>query len=288
MTPNTRETYRHRILRVQLFIQEHLADDLSLETLARVAHLSPYHFHRIFRAFVGEAVGGYVRRLRLERGVLLLRSSSRTVLEVALEAGYGSHEAFARAFKERFGITPTDCQSDGLNTPFPEETQAMHATFDPTRLMVQVKPLTPMRIAFRRYVGPYDAVGPVFGAFVRWCGERGLIAPDARVLGVCHDDPAVTDPDKLRYDCAVTVGDGFRPEGDVQATTLAGGEYAVATYHGPYSDFAGVYQHLFADWLPGSGREPRNAPPFEVYLRGPHDGPPDEYLTDICVPLDPK
>ena len=76
---STQQTYRNRILRVQLFIEEHLDEELALEQLARLAHFSPYHFHRVFRAMVGETVGEHVRRLRLERAALRLSSTDRPV-----------------------------------------------------------------------------------------------------------------------------------------------------------------------------------------------------------------
>jgi AraC-like DNA-binding protein len=107
MTTATEQTYRQRILRVQLFIQEHLDEELSLERLARVAHFSPYHFHRIFRALVGEGVNEHVRRLRLESAAVDLKNTGRTVLEIALDAGYGTHEAFTRAFRQMFGVSPS-------------------------------------------------------------------------------------------------------------------------------------------------------------------------------------
>ncbi|HEY1859983.1 MAG TPA: AraC family transcriptional regulator, partial [Gemmataceae bacterium] len=66
MTPATNRTYRHRILKIELYIQEHLDEDLALDQLARLAHFSPFHFHRIFKGLVGEGVIEYVRRLRLE------------------------------------------------------------------------------------------------------------------------------------------------------------------------------------------------------------------------------
>src|SRR5207253_4223259 len=101
----TEQTYRQRILIVQLFIEEHLDEELSLDRLARVAHFSPYHFHRLFRALVGETVTEYVRRLRLESAAVALKTTDKTVLQVALDAGYGTHEAFTRAFRQMFGIS---------------------------------------------------------------------------------------------------------------------------------------------------------------------------------------
>src|SRR6516162_6475678 len=96
------QTYRERILKVQLFIQRHLDEELPLDRLARVAHFSPYHFHRIFKGLVGEGVSEYVRRLRLESAAIALKTSRRGVTRIAFEAGYGTHEAFTRAFHQMF------------------------------------------------------------------------------------------------------------------------------------------------------------------------------------------
>ncbi|WP_235971841.1 helix-turn-helix transcriptional regulator [Azohydromonas caseinilytica] len=89
-------------------IDLHLAEPLVLAELFRVANFSPFHFHRLFVAWMGETVGEYLGRRRLEAGALLLaHERRRTVLAIALEVGFASSEAFARAFKQRFGMTPS-------------------------------------------------------------------------------------------------------------------------------------------------------------------------------------
>ena len=89
-------------------IERHLDQPLDLETLAAVAHFSAFHFHRLFRAWTGETLGDHLRRRRVEKGALrLLTQPGSSVLEVALAVGFGSGEAFARAFKSRFGATPS-------------------------------------------------------------------------------------------------------------------------------------------------------------------------------------
>src|SRR5580704_13809057 len=98
--------YKDRTLRVLTHIQEHLDETLDLEELARVACFSSFHFHRIFAAMTGETMADLVRRLRLERAALELRSGARQVIQVALDAGYEAHEAFTRAFKAAYGISP--------------------------------------------------------------------------------------------------------------------------------------------------------------------------------------
>jgi AraC family transcriptional regulator len=99
--------YRARMERVRTHIQLHLDESLPLDELASVACFSPYHFHRIFKGMTGESVGEYLRRIRLQRAAHQLRSSSQAILAIALEAGYESHEAFTRSFRESFGLTPS-------------------------------------------------------------------------------------------------------------------------------------------------------------------------------------
>src|SRR5215475_13869572 len=103
----TLQDYKRRILQVLMHVQENLDSRLSLDELAGLACFSPYHFHRIFKGMVGESVKEHVRRLRLERAANQLRKGSASVIEIALDAGYESHEAFSRSFKSLFGASPT-------------------------------------------------------------------------------------------------------------------------------------------------------------------------------------
>ena len=105
---DSRSEYERRIHRVTAHIDQHLDQALDLEALAAVANFSAFHFHRLFRAWTGETLGDYLRRRRVEIGALrLVTQPSSTVLEVALAVGFGSGEAFARAFRQRFGATPS-------------------------------------------------------------------------------------------------------------------------------------------------------------------------------------
>jgi AraC family transcriptional regulator len=285
MTP-TQQTYRQRILTVQLFIQEHLDEDLSLDRLARVAHFSPYHFHRIFKALVGEGVNEYVRRLRLESAAVALKTTDRGILQVALDAGYGTHEAFTRAFRQLFGVSPTQFRAGKHPLYSPKEEPPV--TTEMTSREVRVETVPPRRVAFLRHVGPYHTVGKTFQKLGAWAGPRGLIRPGTLMLDICHDDPDVTPADKIRADCCITVDDHFQPEGEVGVQTIEGGEYAILMHRGPYERLAESYRWLYGSWLPTSGRELRNAPPFEVYLNTPMDTAPDDLLTDIYLPLAPR
>ncbi len=300
MRPETYKTYQQRMLRVLVHIQQHLDETLCLDDLARVAHFSPYHFHRIFRGMVGESVMEHIRRLRLERAALRLKCSDEPVTRIAFEAGYETHEAFTRAFRAMFEMPPSRFRENHLSTPIPQARSGVHfvpdgqlGEFDPlcsgdTPMEVKIENVEPMRVAFMRHVGPYQEVGGTWGQLAAWAGPRGLLGPHTRCLGICYDDPEVTPADKIRYDACLVVDDSFQPEGDVGVQEVAGGEYAVTTHHGPYEKLTETYARLCGEWLPSQGREPRSAPTLEFYLNNPQQTAPEDLLTEVRVPLRPR
>lgn len=291
MKPSTEQDYHERIVRTLVYIQEHLDDALELEQVAAVAAFSSFHFHRIFRGLVGETLKEYVRRLRLERAARSLKRLDAPITQIALQAGFETHESFTRAFGDMFGVSPSAYRS--ALKPAPESDSGTHlddvSGYHPPDygdvLPVEVKELPPMRLVFLRHVGPYTQVGATWGRLMAWAGMRGLLEPNMKLIGIVQDDPDVTPPDKVRYDAAVTVNGPVRPEGEFGVMELAGGSYAVATHRGPYEGLGKTYQRVYGDWLPRSGYHLRDVPAFEQYLNSPQDTEPENLLTLIHVPL---
>jgi AraC family transcriptional regulator len=155
-------------------------------------------------------------------------------------------------------------------------------------MRVQIKIIEPMRVAFMHHVGPYNEVGATWDKLLPRLGKEGWLAGDVRFIGICHDDPEVTPADKIRYDACVTVDEHFMPVDDIGVQTIPGGEYAVTTHFGPYDRLGDTYARLFGQWLPRSGRQPASTPCFEVYLNSPENTAPQDLITDIYTPLEPK
>lgn len=107
------QDYSERIKDVTQYILEHIDEPLNREVLAAVAGFSVPHFHRIFTAHVGENIAAYVRRVRLERAGRKLRMGAVDITEVALAAGYDTHAAFSKAFKQHFGLSPSEFRQIG-------------------------------------------------------------------------------------------------------------------------------------------------------------------------------
>jgi AraC family transcriptional regulator len=282
---NRTETLHDHGARVQRAIAHMAANldrDLDLETLSAVACFSPHHFHRIYRAVTGETTAETVRRLRLNRAAASLIQGTDPIAAVARRAGYGSVEAFTRAFAGMYGITPGAYRRRGrLIDPVP----TTRTDEDETMYDVTIDATPAMRLAGLDHRGPYTAIGAAFDRLSAWAGPRRLVGPETRFLGLYFDDPETVPADRLRSVAAMTVGPEVMADGDVRILTLDAGPFARIVHKGPYAELEGAYRWLYRDWLPSSGREPADAPCFEEYLNDCRALPPAEWLTAIHLPL---
>jgi len=283
MRKGTEQDYRERISKVQRYIQEYLDEPISLEQLAKVACFSPFHFHRLFGAMVGESVKEYARRLRLERSANLVRYSKRSFLEIGIEAGYESHAAFSRAFKKRFGCSP-QVYRDSKEVPPLENFVLTHK--EGRKVMdVTVKKMDAMKVAAVRHIGPYKECKGTWEMLCSSLPPSYLSNPNTLYIGISYDDPDVTEASQLRYDACVTVDEALSLKEPLTTQVVEGGIYAVYVHKGSYDGLHDAYRGLYGQWLPQSGYEPKAAPTFEIYRNSPDTTPTEELITEICIPL---
>ena len=291
MRSTTRESYEERILRVQIYIQKHLGENLSAEKLASEANFSPYHFQRIFSGMVGESLMEYIRRLRLERAAVKLIYDNNSIIEIALDAGYDSHEAFTRAFRSQFGESPQQFRinrSSLIAQQLLENSKKFNVTLAKPggeKMEVKIEKMDAMKVAFVRHVGPYDKCE---AAWKKLCGDSAVqkeLGKSAAFIGVCYDDPDVTAGGKIRYDACVTVSDKFESANGIEMQVIESGDYAVLVHEGAYDGLKDKYRWFYGEWLPDSGRETKSAPSIEIYDRMGDMSKPEELLTRICIPL---
>ncbi len=260
-----------RILAALDHIHAHLDEqDLEPKQLAELSGFSLHHFHRVFRGMVGESVMGYVRRLRLERAAFRLRHAGGEVTAVAFSFGYESHEAFTRAFRAHFGVPPRvyRAQQQGSSA----EGVAANLREEPSRCL-WVRP----------YVGPYEGCGAAWGALMGLVQERGLPALGP-AMGLVHDDPEITAPDRCRYDAGWIVrATQASPPPGFAVREIPAGLHAVALHRGPYSEILDTYVGLLGRWLPRQSLELADAPVVELYLDAPGSVPEAEQRTEVAV-----
>lgn len=281
--------YEKRILRVLAYMHDNPDGDLSLDTLADVAAMSRFHWHRVFRAVTGETCAQAARRLRLHRAAGWLVQSDRALPVIATAAGYSSPASFSRAFSEAYGCSPAAFRKAGrLLPPFPEFRTGGYPMHPIT---IRTEPARDLAVLPHR--GSYMQIGKAFDAFGAISAGRGLWPGLGRMVGVYLDDPDAVPEAELRSFAGAELLDAKMldagPEGggpaDLQSWHLPGGRVAVLTYQGPYSGLQAAYAGLYGAWLPTSGEEPADTPVYEVYLNSPRDTAPADLVTEICLPL---
>jgi AraC family transcriptional regulator len=305
-TPDSRSEYAERMHKVIEHIDRRLDQPLDLATLAGVAHFSPFHFHRLFTAWMGETLGEYLRRRRVEIAAMRLAAQPRVpVLQIALAVGFGSAEAFARAFKQRFGCSASvwrtreaarrraDSNRGQANRKIDQAAAAEvrhHASphNHEVRLPMNVKLIDrqPITVAYLRHLGPYGEPLSLFWqrTVYPWLATNGLL--DSPRYGISHDDPGITAPAQCRYDACAEVDPEFVATAPAFQTTVPGGRYAVLEFEGTVADVGDAWTALLRDWLPSSGMQLDARPCFEYYPRGSgFDPATGVFDCGICIPV---
>ena len=304
----SRTEYEARMHKVVEHIDKHLDQPLNLEALAAVAHFSSFHFHRIFSAWMGETLGDYLRRRRIEIAAMRLVSQPQVpIIQVALSVGFGSGEAFARAFKGRFECSPTswrqgesERRTKKSNLSQVDRKHGLEAANASSEYEASPKPSSesimnvklvnrqPVTVAYLRHLGPYGESLSRFwqDTYYPWAATNDLLEQPR--LGISHDDPSITAPEKCRYDACVEIEQDFIVSGDALKTTIPGGKYAVLRIKGSVAEIGDAWASLLRDWLPSSGLQLDARPAFEYYPKDAECDPRTGVMEcEICVPVAP-
>jgi AraC family transcriptional regulator len=286
-------TYHARLQRVLRYIDGHLDEDLSLEVLSGIAAFSKFHFHRQFAELFGIGVHQYVQLVRSKRASYRLAfRDGQSILEIALDSGYEGPEAFSRAFKQRVGQTPSDFRRqadwtawDAAHRPL-ARTRMTYMNANYTDEQVRFVEFKETRVGVLEHCGDPVTIGDSIRRFIAWRKDMGLPPRLSATFNILHDDPNRTPPESFRLDlCAATEREIVPNEARVVAKTIPSGRCAVLRHVGS-DDFLGAALHyLYADWLPRSGEEARDFPPFVQRLKFFPDVPEGEAVTDIFLPL---
>jgi len=319
-----REEYTARINKVIDYIDSNISKDLSLNELAAVAHFSPFHFHRIFSAMVGETLNGFIRRLRIEKAAtMLVQNPRRSITEIAFECGFSGSSAFARVFQETFQMSASEWRagkysktSKNGKTDSKEGKQVSNIKqdFDVQSLYtdsmtkqtwrvgmknnkelvtnVEVKDIPEMHVAYIRHIGPYagdeQLFGNLFNRLCAWAGPRGLLSsPETKFITIYHDNPDITDESKLRTDVCISVPPDTQVGGEIGKATIPAGKYAIGHFEIAPDQYGNAWNAVYGGWLPESGYQPDDRPCFELYLNDPKQHPEGKHVVDIYAPVKP-
>lgn len=278
------------------FIEKELDGELHLHEVARVAGMSQWHFQRIFRAITSETLKSYIRSRRFGRAVERLRTTEWRILDIALAAGYESHESFSRAFKKVFDRTPQEYRRSPSKQLVPrrlalDEMQVNHLHQRMSLMpMIANRPkqqMVGLRSEFygvdsdKNNIG--DKLPPLWAEFMARLSE----VPNA-VKGLCYGvvQPVSNQGELLEYVAAVEVSaTGPLPSG-MQRLTVPASDYAVFTHSGDASEIDRTVDYIYSTWLLQSARGHSGGPDLEIYGREWNPGSSDcrfDYAIPLCA-----
>lgn len=291
--------YIQRVHRVMDHVRSHLDGDLGLEQLARVAHFSPYHFHRIFKATTGETLAGFTRRARLERAAYLMKASPRRELgSIALEVGFSSQSDFSRAFRRLHGIAPsawdrTSRLDSGPSASADADPASAAAgrgdDYRDATLEARINQHPACRLAYVRmktwFIG--DALRDGYERLVSWLEERGVAWRDSQLLGLSWDNYETTPLDQVRYDFGFAVPEHIAAEGEVGIHRLPAMRAVDVHCRGSLPLIARAWDFLYDEWFPASRHEPDELPAIKRFRTRPDELGWTEWDLDCSIAIRP-
>lgn len=294
MNSERHQLYARRFEQVFAYIEQHLDSALTVEQLSEVACFSRFHFHRQFSQFCGISISRYITLMRLKRASFrLVNDPQERVINIALDAGFENPESFSRAFKNTFGLTPSEFRKAPVwvdwhvHFQFPgRENQQRLENMD-----VKIITVEPMKVAVLEHLGDPMRVNNTVATFIEWRKASGLSDYITHgTYGVPYSDPATTPGEEFRFDVCGELSkeaNGLVPENPqgVICKTLPGGRCAVVRHVGAYERISDSVYYLYRQWLPQSGEELRDFPVYFRYLELDQNHPEHAQQTDILLPL---
>jgi AraC family transcriptional regulator len=283
----TASAYADTFNRVFDYIDTHLGEDLSVERLSRVANFSKFHFHRQFAGYAGISAFRYIQLQKLKRASYRLAFDSQSrIIDIAIEAGFESPEAFSRAFKSAFGQTPSEFRKAPAWQPW-QERFLLPKRERSVSVEVSIVNFAETPVAVLEHRGAPERINDSIRTFIEWRKTSGLSpVATSKTLGLAYTDPESGDPDGYGHDICGTVAGPVppNPQGVINKVIPAG-RCAVLRHVGSHDTLRDSAAYLYREWLPASGEALRDFPLMFHYVARMPAVPEHEMITDIYLPL---
>ncbi|MCD8073074.1 MAG: helix-turn-helix domain-containing protein [Alistipes sp.] len=275
---NSHTAYYEAVNRVLEFVDSNYDKPLQLKSLVEVSHISQFHFHRIFRAVMGEAPGEYLQRIKLEKAAFMLSQTLIPVWDIALKCGYQSPQALTRAFRRRYGVNPVQYRKSPVEARFGADESA--------RLDVEPRIVCreDIELSGVRADNPLVNPGAFSDAWRKLFTMAGYPRTDQKseYILLSQDCSTITRAEHYRIYACISPRINCTKTVDF---TIEGGDFAVFTHRGHYGGLAKLYCHIYRWWIPYCGYKLRDSRYFEKFLNSPTDNPAGELLTEVWIPV---
>ena len=280
----TEEDYSRRVNLVVEYIRENLDSDVDIATLASLSAFSPFNMHRIIRGYLGEPIGAFIVRTRVETAAKLLRYSDMAVSDIAYRVGYSSPSSLTKAFAKVMKISPTEYRST-KNYNIMTTQSICHEVNLSKGKIVELEPKT---VLYINAMGIYSGINfnNIFARLWEEVKRQGLYSAGIEHIGMYYNSPEITSGNNLMSDVCLRVCKPATPNGDIAVKEIQGGRFIVFTYIGEYNKVGVAYDKIYGELLAKNGVEPRSNYCMEKYVSDPRRTDPEKSKTEIYIPIE--
>ncbi len=285
------ETQLERYKRLLSFIDQHLTEDINIEKVEAVCHYSYRNINRIFQALHQETIGKYVKRLRLEKAAQYLKYSNTGVSDIAYEVGFEDRAAFSKAFKNRYGCSPSVFR---LNSEALRE-DIQHSFLPPEgaerpKLQFEIEVLPAFHSLYLEYRGNAEnspAVDAAWEELITYAVDKGILTAEPILMTEIIDDLEISDQINCRYNfgLAFTRALPFSPEGLFRTKSHQLQKYVKFVHRGSPESAAAYYQQIYAFWMLDVGLEFQDLPTLEFYPNLDENLAAEDLVSEIYIPV---
>ncbi|QMU29773.1 AraC family transcriptional regulator [Adhaeribacter radiodurans] len=295
--------YIRRINLALNFIEANLNADLSLDLVSQAAFYSPYHFHRLFKAIIGEPLNAYISRRRIEKiASILMQDKVVSISELFLHYGFNSNSSFTRAFKNYYGLSPSEFRKrmpakfskisrlDSKNGQMSLIIESYicnikdHLNWLEMNAKIEIKEFPELQLACLTHIGVKGVVN-AFDRLFKWAQPKGLTKPpETKIVRILHDSNKVTASDKIRMSICVSTDKPFKEVGEIKVLTIKKGKSIMGRFTITLNDFEQAWNSLFV-WMHENGYTKSEEFPFEVYHNDFRKHPENKCIVDFHIPI---
>lgn len=278
-------SYMKPVNQVISYIQTNLHEKMELAGLAKIAHISHYHFHRIFKSVMGENIGEYIQRIRLEKAAFKLQTTKLSLAQIAEEVGYQTQFALSKAFKKYFEVTPRAYRSMATDLTIPVTRRECGIS----DIWCDIRGMNSFEVVYTQVANPYkyaDAFTEAWHHLLGYVKKEGIPDEHTEYYSFCRDVPSIiSSPEQQRIYVCTNNSDHLKPAGRFGVQIIEGGEYAVFTVQGSYKQLPDAYTYIYRYWLFNSEHQLKDSMVFEKYLNSPDVVDEEHLVTEIYIPV---
>ncbi len=302
MDDNNSKKHLNKIHLTFEFIDKNLDSKLSLESISKVALLSPFYFHRVFKFITGESLNKYITRKRIEKSASDLLHRNYTISEIAYKYGFNENASYSKAFKKHYGVSPTNFRQQNPHRhrkikqienkngqEYPTHDQYICIINNLKKWIkmnanIKVVETSKMDIAYVSCIGAYNLENS-FKKLINWAGPLGLMNNNPKMITVYHDSFKFTDSNNVRMNASILINHSLETNDEIGFTTIEAGKHIVGRFEIPIEEFEKSCTGLFL-WMNENGYKKADTPPFEMYHNNFNEHPEKKAIVDFFIPIE--